>query len=111
MTEGRLTDEAHWDEYWEHQIRQLPVEITHTSVGFQANAILDVFDAWLPSHPGAKVLEVGGSPGQYLVYVHRQTGCECSVLDFSPVGCGLARKNFSMLDIPVAVHEHDMFDP
>jgi SAM-dependent methyltransferase len=33
------------------------------------------------------------------------------ILDYSPVGCELARRNFEMLGIPVTVHQADLLDP
>jgi SAM-dependent methyltransferase len=110
MTNGRLTDEAYWDGYWEQSVRELPVVISRDTTTFQAQAILDVLDRWLEPSSDMTALEVGGSPGQYLAYLHRRTGYRCAVLDFSPVGCALTRKNFSLLEIPVTVYERDMFD-
>jgi SAM-dependent methyltransferase len=111
MTNGRLTDRAYWDGFWEQSVRDLPVVISRDTTTFQAQAILDVLDRWLEPSREMTALEVGGSPGQYLAYLHRRTGYECAVLDFSPVGCAMARENFALLEIPVTVYERDMFDP
>jgi SAM-dependent methyltransferase len=104
---GRLTDSDRWDTYWRELVSELPVEVTHRS-GLQASAILDVFDQVLAADPPQRVLEVGGAPGGFLAYLHRTTGCECSILDFSPHGCELARENFRLLGIPLAIHEDDV---
>jgi SAM-dependent methyltransferase len=111
MMDGRLTDEAHWDHYWEQRVRELPVAISRDTAGLQIQAILDVVDRWVEPNSDVTTLEVGGSPGQYLAYLHRRTGCSCAVLDFSPAGCALTRENFARLKIPVKVYECDMFDP
>jgi SAM-dependent methyltransferase len=106
-----LTDSDEWDDYWRAAVRELPVEITRDRAwGLQTCAILDVFDRWLADTPPRRVLEVGGSPGRFLAYLHRTTGCECSILDFSPHGCELARENFRLLDIPLTTYEIDVFE-
>jgi SAM-dependent methyltransferase len=102
-----LTDSTDWDAYWRADIRDLPVELTHRS-GLQVSAILDVFDGVLAGAKPQRVLEVGGSPGRYLAYLHRSTGCKCSILDLSPHGCELARENFRLLDIPLSTYEGDI---
>jgi SAM-dependent methyltransferase len=106
---GPLTDAEHWDDYWARWGSALPLEIRRES-GLQAAAILDVFDAWVGQAEIHSALEVGGAPGQYLAYVHRRTGCDCAVLDYSPTGCALSRENFRLLDIPLTVYEQDLFD-
>ena len=75
------------------------------------NAILDVFDAHLARDPTKSALEVGGGLGRYLAYVGRSSGYRCAVLDFSPEGCELARRNFEHLGMPLEVHQRDLFDP
>jgi SAM-dependent methyltransferase len=105
----RFTDEPYWNEYWERT--ELPREVTRGPRTLQSNAILDVFDGHLAPDPAHGALEVGGAPGQFLVYLHRRFGYRCSVLDFSARGCALARRNFELLGIPVDVHENDLLEP
>jgi SAM-dependent methyltransferase len=109
-TDGRLTDEAYWDEYWQHHAAALPVETKRRHDTLQVNAILDVLDAHLTPAPEKNALEIGGAPGQYLAYVHRRFGYRCSILDFSAYGCAVTRRNFELLGIPVEVFERDARD-
>lgn len=112
MSAGRrLTDTAYWDGYWAAHVAELPAEIKRETSGQQVRAILHVFDSHMPRGESLSVLEVGGSPGQYLAYIHRLTGCRSAILDFSPVGCDLARRNFAQLGIPLETHERDLFAP
>ena len=55
------------------------------------------------------MLEIGGAPGQYLVYLHKQFGYKVSCLDYSETGCEKTRENFKLLDIPVNVYHKDIF--
>jgi SAM-dependent methyltransferase len=108
---SRFTDESYWDEYWRRHVAELPAVVARRPRTLQVNAILDVLEAHLERDPRTVALEIGGSPGRYLAYLHGRFGYRCALLDFSPVGCALARRNFELLGIPVDVHESDLFDP
>ena len=102
-----LTDPGHWDRYWE-QARSLPIA---TEPGDQPSttAILDVLDRYTASAAPLSVLEVGGAPGGYLVHLWRRFGHDVCVLDNSPVGIELTRRNFEMLGVPGRALDRDLF--
>jgi Cyclopropane fatty acid synthase and related methyltransferases len=104
-----LTEETYWDSYWSSV--SLPREITRRPGRLYLNAILDVFDRFVPKSSGQTVLEVGGAPGQYLAYMHRAFGAEVHCLDYSAMGCSKAEENLALLNIPGCVHRVDLFDP
>jgi SAM-dependent methyltransferase len=101
-----LTDQGYWDGYWENL--KLPVEVTRRG-GTQGDAILDVFDRYLPRDPDMTAAELGGAPGQYLAYVHRSRGYSIACIDYSKVGCDKAIQNFDLLGIPGEVIQADLF--
>lgn len=101
-----LTDEAYWDEFWADLT--LPAEMKHGQ-SHHLDAILDCFDRYLPV--GGTALEVGGAPGQYAAYLHRELGYDVTCLDYSPEGCRKARENFRALQIDARVIQGDLFDP
>ena len=101
----RFTDPAWWDSYW--QGLELPAEI-RKSDGSVSAAITDVFDRFVPQ--GGTALEIGGSSGRYLVYLHRTRGTRAIVLESSPVGHEAAERNFEMLGVPGHAVLGDMFD-
>lgn len=103
-----LTTSKHWDNYWE--AARLPVEIIKGSQT-STTAILDVIDRFVASDSPLSVLEVGGAPGGYLVHLWREFGHDVCVLDNSPVGIGLTRRNFLLLGIPGDVLQRDLFAP
>jgi SAM-dependent methyltransferase len=105
---GGLTTPEFWDERWSDVT--LPVEVQRSRY-LSIDAILDVFDRFLSHDPELSVLELGGAPGQWLVYLHRTFGCRIGVLDNSPVGAVKARENFALLGIPADVLEQDLFAP
>jgi SAM-dependent methyltransferase len=110
MDAGDLASSADWDRYWKKAVANLPVIADRKNLSLQAQAILDVVDEYVVPAKPASVLEVGGAPGGYLAYIHRQTGCRCTIIDYSAHGCALARENFKLLGIPADVRHQDIFD-
>jgi SAM-dependent methyltransferase len=102
-----LTSAAHWDTYWEHA-PALPAE-AHANGKSSTRAILEVIDRFVAWDPPRTVLEVGGAPGGYAAHLYRRFGHEICVLDSSPVGIDMTRKNFEMLGIQGRVLHRDLF--
>ena len=103
-----LTTPEHWDEYWDHV--PLPVAVTPGETS-STTAILQVIDRFASSPSRLSVLEVGGAPGGYLVHLWRKFGHDVCVLDNSPAGIELSRRNFALLGVPGRVLERDLFAP
>jgi SAM-dependent methyltransferase len=101
-----LIGAGYWDRYWSRLT--LPREYRHTPRAHYLNAILDVFDRWLPSDASLTAAEIGGAPGQYLAYVHRARGYRVTCVDFSPIGCAKTVDNFRLLGIDGDVIEADI---
>lgn len=106
-TVQRFTDPAWWDAYW--QGMELPTEVTKAD-NLLVEALTDVFDHHVPITSESNVLEIGGSSGRYLVYLHRRSGCKVHVLENSPVGCEAARRNFELLGVNGEITFGDMLD-
>ncbi len=107
MSADKLTDKSYWDDYW--QKYQLPLEIKKSEKNPYLNEILNTLDKYLPKIENLSVLEIGGSPGQYLVYLHRNFGYSIACMDYSPIGCQKTRENFTLLGIDGQVYEADLF--
>ncbi len=103
-----LTEDSFWDAYW--QAFPLPAEVRREPGNTYGNAILAVFDRNLPHDASLTAAELGGSPGQYLAYVHRNLGYRVTCIDYSRIGCRKTVENFSLLDIDGDVIEADIFD-
>ena len=104
---GPLTSADYWDEQWSG-VRLPWLASRATKWGFET-AILDALDALVPLLPGKRVLEIGGAPGGYLAYLAKSHGVEAHMVDSSPVGCGMARRNFDLLGLSATIHEDDLF--
>lgn len=102
-----LTSPAYWDKYW--QDRALPTEI-RKGQSLYLDELIEVFETYLPRNESRTALEIGGAPGGYLAFMHRALEYEITVLDYSELGCRMAKKNFELLDIPAVVCCGDMFE-
>jgi SAM-dependent methyltransferase len=105
-TPTALTGPGYWDRYWSGVT--LPREHRHAPRSHYLNAILDVFDRWLPRDADLTVAEIGGAPGQYLAYLHRSHGYRITCIDFSDIGCAKTVENFGLLDMPGGVIQADI---
>jgi 2-polyprenyl-3-methyl-5-hydroxy-6-metoxy-1,4-benzoquinol methylase len=103
----KLTEEQYWDDYWTNL--SLPSEIKRTKKSYYLNEILNVFDKYFHYDPSLSILEIGGSPGQYLAYLHRNFGYKIHCLDYSEIGCLKTEENFRLLNIPCNIIRKDLF--
>jgi len=101
-----LTSSSFWDEYWSG--RPLPSEIRRGQ-SLHIDELIETFESYLPDGMSKMALEIGGAPGGYLAFMHRNLGYEIAVLDYSETGCRLATRNFQLLDIPARIYCGDMF--
>ena len=108
MQKDHLTDQDYWDNYWENL--PLPIEIKKRKKELHINEILNVFDQYLPKDSKLSVLEIGGAPGQFLVYMYKNYNYKICSLDFSKKGCEKTRENFNILNIQGEVLNYDLFD-
>jgi 2-polyprenyl-3-methyl-5-hydroxy-6-metoxy-1,4-benzoquinol methylase len=105
--ENDLTQQSYWDDYWQNF--PLPAEIKKSNRQLYINEILKVFDVHMPKERGLSILEIGGSPGRNLVYMHRNFGYDIHSLDYSKTGCDKTQENFALLNVPGTVHQADLF--
>jgi SAM-dependent methyltransferase len=108
MPEKKLTEQNYWEKYWETR-SEAAVEIKRTSQGLSVNSILDVFDKYLPVNENFHALEIGGAPGQYLIYMHKKFRYHVHSLDYSKIGNEQTIKNLKAAGIEVNVYEKDLF--
>ncbi|MEJ2595577.1 MAG: class I SAM-dependent methyltransferase, partial [bacterium] len=104
--EERLTKRSHWDKYWEDL--DLPAVISKKDGTPLLQVEMEILGKYLPRGP-LSILEIGGAPGQYLAYFHRQFGYDVSSLDYSPEGCKKTEENFKLLGIDGKVYQEDLF--
>ena len=105
MKQSRLTNQTYWDDSWDKI--KLPVEIKK-SKNLYLNEILSIFDRVLRKDNNTSVLEIGGAPGQYMIYMARNFHYKISALDFSSVGCKKMRSNLRLLHVKGRIYRKDL---
>jgi SAM-dependent methyltransferase len=103
-----LTEKGFWDNYWEIRNSEA-AEIKRSSKDSSVNAILDVFEKYLPINEDFHALEIGGAPGQYLIYMAKNFGYHLHSLDFSKVGNEQTLKYLTAANIRIDIYERDLF--
>lgn len=103
---NKLTEQIFWDDYWNK--KNLPLEIKREDKNLFLNEILNTIDRHLPKDERLSVIEIGGSPGQYLAYLYKKFGYDIHCLDYSKIGCELTAENFKMLNIPGKIYQNDI---
>lgn len=112
MNDRKLTEKTFWENYWKSnygKINNEVVEIKRSRENLNINSILDIFDKYLPVNENFHVLEIGGAPGQYLIYMAKNFKYNVYSLDYSKVGNEYTFKNMAKARIPVKVYEQDLF--
>jgi SAM-dependent methyltransferase len=107
MGNKELTEQNFWEDYWKTRGESI-IEVKRTKKGLSINAILDAFDKFLKPDENATILEIGGAPGQYLVYMARNFKYKVSSLDYSRVGNEQTIRNMKACGIDVNVFEKDI---
>ena len=104
--QDKLTEKQYWDNYW--KAIDLPLEIKRENSAPNIIAELGIFEKNLPKG-NLSILEIGGAPGQYLAWFHKNLGYEITCFDYSSVGCEKTKENFKLLNIPGEVVQGDLF--
>lgn len=104
--QDKLTEKEYWEDYWKKI--ELPLEVKRENSSPNILAELDIFERFLPKEK-LSVLEIGGAPGQYLVYFHKNFSYSPRCLDYSAIGCEKTRDNFKLLNISAEVFNGDLF--
>ena len=67
-------------------------------------------DKYLPVNGNFNILEIGGAPGQFLVYMAKNFKYHLHSPDYSMVGNDKTLRNLAIAHIPVQVYERSVFE-
>lgn len=104
---NELTDSNYWNNYWDKMGDKQGVFRSKPTIVMQS--ILGVFNNFFNINEKLNVIEIGGAPGDYLVYLHKNFKYNTHSLDFSAVGNEQTKVNFKNFGIPIKVYEKDIF--
>ncbi len=108
MESQNLTELEFWEAYWKNNKNDV-VEVKHSPKKLFLNEILNVFDKYLPPKAQSSILEIGGAPGQYLMYIQKKFGYAVSSLDYSEIGNKQTYLNYERAGIPITLYNRNLF--
>ena len=101
----KLTKQGFWEDYWAAKLKDgKPVRKSLLML-----EIFKVFNKYLPFDSGKNILEIGGAPGEYLLYMTSKFGYQVHSLDYSNVGNEQTKATFLKAGMEVTVYERDLF--
>ncbi len=104
--DNKLTSQKFWEEYWTTRLEKK----SKRRVGILAQELHRIFDAFLPDDPSLHILEIGGAPGEYLLYIATKHGYHVHSMDYSRIGNEKTKEMFDRQGIDVDIHEQDLFN-
>jgi 2-polyprenyl-3-methyl-5-hydroxy-6-metoxy-1,4-benzoquinol methylase len=103
--DNKLTTQGFWNEYWNIRLEKK----SKRKIGILGREIHRVFDTYLPNDPSLHILEIGGAPGEYLLYLAQKFGYHAHSMDYSEIGNMKTKELFNNQGIEVTIHEQDIF--
>jgi len=105
MTDGRLTEEDFWNQYWSGL--KLPA-LPDTKHSFD-RCLAEGLGLALDGHKG-RLLEIGCAPGKWMAHAALNLGFAVSGIEYSRGGIEATRRNLSLLAVDMhELHEGDFF--
>ncbi len=107
--EGRLTDEAFWDDYWDGTPVPATLDLGDPGTRALARAIRRMLVSHLGTPGGKSLLELGCAPGRWLAYFYRE-GFRVAGVESAPSAVRLTRQNLDALGVAAEIYEGDALD-
>ena len=105
MANKKLTTLRFWEEYWDDK-KKVPENKKQSLLTLE---LLKVFKKYLKPDSALKILEIGGAPGEYLLYMLNQFHYSVHSLDYSGIGNQKTIETFKKAGREVEVFERDLF--
>lgn len=109
MSDKKLTKKEYWENYWKSHNSMKVDEVNRLTASLSVKAILNNFDKYLPVDENLHAIEIGGSPGRYLIYMAKNFKYNVHSLDYSKIGNEQTMKNLTTAGIPVEIYDRDLF--
>jgi 2-polyprenyl-3-methyl-5-hydroxy-6-metoxy-1,4-benzoquinol methylase len=104
VSPGSLSQKRHWDQGY----RDVVLPRTLSMSQYNYFRFDQFFKASLPKGP-RRLLEVGCGASAWLVYFAKEFGYRVEGIDYSELGCELARENLRLNQVPANVECRDLF--
>ena len=107
MPNNPLTDEKYWSDIWDAQQHK----VRHLRRVYVANRQLArLFARALEGVSQPRLLEVGCADSLWLPFLAERYSATCYGVDYSEVGCQMARRNLAMKGVEATIVCRDFFD-
>lgn len=111
-----IAGKRYWDNTWERaEIPQIIDPKNRTPKKVVERALNDffrrIFDEYLQETEGKQFLEVGCGNSAFLPYMRKEFGFRVSGLDYSEIGCEMARKTAAYYGVEAEIFLCDLFEP
>lgn len=112
--EGQKTTASYWDESWD-RLPKTPGDSSkkrepNNYFWRRINAVFsDIFESL--DVRNSRLIEVGAGASEWLPHLHHRFGFSIAGIDYSEVGCRIARDNLVRASAPGTIYSGDMFDP
>jgi SAM-dependent methyltransferase len=105
MIKKKLTTPGFWEEYWEKRNRVSEKK----KKSLLTSELLKTFKRYLKIDPTLNILEIGGAPGEYLLFMASQFNYSVHSLDYSSIGNNQTVETFRIAGRKVQIYERDLF--
>ena len=107
MSNDPLTDEQFWTDIWNLQHHK----VRHLRWAYVANRQLaKLFERGLASFTCPKLIEIGCADSLWLPFLVQNYELEGYGVDFSEIGCQLAKRNLAIKGVEATIVRQDFFD-
>jgi 2-polyprenyl-3-methyl-5-hydroxy-6-metoxy-1,4-benzoquinol methylase len=111
---GQKTTSSYWDESWERRPRtpsgSSNIKEPNNYFWRRLNAVFSNIFQSLDA-PNSRLIEVGAGASDWLPHLHHRFGFSIAGIDYSEVGCRIARDNLVRASASGTIYTGDMFDP
>ena len=103
---NNLTEKKFWSDIQENIKLPITVDLKRTPAFIKIDR---VFKKYLPKNSNLKFLEIGCSPGRWLIYFNKEFGYQTTGVEYTEIGAKLSKKNLIASDVVGQILNEDIF--
>src|SRR3990167_8359283 len=103
---NNLTEKKFWSDIQENIKLPITVDLKRTPAFIKIDK---VFKKYLPKNPGLKFLEIGCSPGRWLIYFNKEFNYQTTGVEYTEIGAKLTKDNLAASNTAGQILNEDIF--
>lgn len=104
---NNLTEKRFWSDIQQNIKLPITVDLKRTPAFIRIDKL---FKKYLPRNSDFKFLEIGCSPGRWLIYFNKEFNYQITGIEYTEIGAKLSRDNLAASDITGNVFNEDVFE-